>query len=92
MVVDFALLKGAIKTWIDTNFDHTVILWSQDKALGESISAITKQTIYYMPCNPTAENMAFYLKNNIFSKMFESENFTISCVKLEETNSCSVSV
>jgi len=92
MVVDFSILKGEIKSWIDTYFDHNVILWSQDKDLGESIAAVTKQKIYYMPYNPTAENMAFYLKSNIFSKMFASYNFTISCVKLQETHSCSVSV
>jgi 6-pyruvoyltetrahydropterin/6-carboxytetrahydropterin synthase len=92
MVVDFAELKGPIKSWIDENFDHNVILWSQDKELGESISAITKQKIYYMPCNPTAENMAFYLKNNIFSKIFAQQKFIILSVSLQETSSCSVVV
>lgn len=88
MVVDFGFLKTTIKNWIDEHFDHTVILWQEDKALGESIANITKQKIYYMPYNPTAENMALYLKNNIFSKILSSKDFKVSCIKLQETSNC----
>ena len=48
MVVDFGLLKKVIKSWIDENFDHTLILKESDKNLGDEISKSTGQKIYYL--------------------------------------------
>ena len=89
VVVDFGFLKGAIKQWIDDNFDHTAILSIEDQPLGEQIANITGQKIYYLPFNPTAENIAFYLKNNIFNIIFQQEKlFTITQILLRETPNC----
>ncbi len=88
MVVDFGFLKSVVKKWIDENFDHNIILCSQDSELGSAISSITKQNVYYLPYNPTAENIAFYLKNNVLSTIVASEDFAICEVKVHETNNC----
>ena len=85
MVVDFGFLKSKIKTWVDDNFDHTAILSIEDKQLGEVISLITKQKIYYLPYNPTAENIARYLQDKILPEIILSPDFYISYVKLHET-------
>jgi 6-pyruvoyltetrahydropterin/6-carboxytetrahydropterin synthase len=64
-------------------------LWDQDKILGENISQITQQKIYYLPYNPTAENIAKYLFENICPKLFS--NYPIKCyqIKVFETPNCS---
>ena len=56
MVIDFGNLK-AIKNYIDM-FDHTTVLWAQDK---EEVLAFFKgefDRVLIMRKNPTAENMA----------------------------------
>lgn len=93
MVVDFGILKSNIKNWIDQNFDHNAILSKEDKSLGEAVSKITNQKIFYLPYNPTAENIAYFLKTQIFPEIIyknTTRNFVISNVKLYETPNCHV--
>jgi 6-pyruvoyltetrahydropterin/6-carboxytetrahydropterin synthase len=92
MVVDFGELKDLVKTWIDEYFDHNVILSREDEKLGSFISSITGQKVYYLDDNPTAENIALYLKKVIFPKIFQDSHFKITKVKLYETPNCFVEV
>lgn len=92
MVVDFGLLKSIVKKWIDDNFDHSLILHRQDQEIGDKISNWTGQKIYYLQQNPTAENIALHLKNDILPKLFANTNFSILKVKLYETPNCFVEV
>ncbi len=92
MVIDFGDLKTIIKSWIDENFDHNVILHENDRKLGELISAQTKQNIYYLKANPTAENIALHLKFDIIPKLFKDSSFEIVRVKLYETPNAYVEV
>ena len=89
-VVDFGVIKEKLGAWVDENWDHTTILFDKDKALGKSISDITGQTVFYLPVNPTAENMAAYLLEKICPDLFSE--FAIVCVgiRLYETPNCSV--
>lgn len=90
MVVDFGELKNIMKAWIDKNFDHNVILCKKDHTLGEHISSHTGQNVYYLEQNPTAENIAFHLKNDIIPILFTKNSFKIVRVKLYETPNCFV--
>ena len=56
-VVDFAVIKASFGKWLDGNFDHAMIINSQDTDL---INFCTTQSskYYLMPGNATAENMA----------------------------------
>lgn len=92
MVVDFAEIKLKVKEWVDGNFDHSLILHQQDKEMGKEITSYTGQKIYYMSHNPTAENIALHLKNDIFPQIFKDENFSIVGIKLFETPNCFVEV
>ena len=92
MVVDFSDLKEIMKTWIDQNFDHTVILHQADRRLGASIAEFTGQNIYYLTCNPTAENIALHLKRDIIPSLFAKNSFEIVKLKLYETPNCSVEI
>ena len=92
MVIDFGLIKDLAKKWIDENFDHGLILHQDDKEMGQQIENCTGQKIYYMQNNPTAENIATYLKDEIFSKLFMGQNFFVASLKLYETPNCFVEV
>jgi 6-pyruvoyltetrahydropterin/6-carboxytetrahydropterin synthase len=92
MIVDFGEIKLFAKKWIDDNFDHSLILHQDDKEIGEKIASWTGQKIYYMQNNPTAENIALHLKNDIFPKLFVNQSFFIISLKLFETPNCFVEV
>ncbi len=87
-VVDFGVIKARLGVWLDTHWDHTVILWEKDKPLGDSIAHTTGQTIYYLPVNPTAENMAAYLLHNVCPALFTDTGLACTRVRLYETPNC----
>jgi 6-pyruvoyltetrahydropterin/6-carboxytetrahydropterin synthase len=91
-IVDFGVIREVLGKWLDDNFDHNTILWDQDKILGENIAQITRQKIYYLPYNPTAENIAKYLFENICPNLFS--NYPIKCyqIKVFETPNCSAQI
>lgn len=91
-VVDFAVIKEKLGSWIDTNWDHNVILWEKDKTLGENISAETKQKIFYLLESPTAENMALYLFHEVCPKLFAGLGISCTNLRLYETPNCFVDV
>lgn len=91
-VADFGELKTIIKTWIDEYLDHNVILSVEDRNLGKDIENTTKQKIYYLTTNPTAENIALHLLNDIIPKLLAGKPFTVSKIKLYETPNCYVTV
>lgn len=92
MVVDFSVIKEKMQTWVNKNLDHTIILSIKDKALGEQIESYTKQKVYYINSNPTAENIALHIKRDIIPKLFYDVSFVISKIKLFETPNCFVEV
>lgn len=91
-VVDFGVIRERLGAWVDANWDHNTILFERDKELGKSISDITGQNIFYLPTNPTAENMAAYLLEKICPELFADLNITCVNIKLQETPNCSVTV
>lgn len=91
-VVDFGVIKEVLGAWVDENWDHTTILFEKDAELGKAISAVTGQKIFYLPCNPTAENMAAYLLTEICPKLFASHGVRCTGLRLQETPNCWVAV
>lgn len=91
-VVDFGVIRELLGKWIDDNWDHNTILFECDKTLGKSITAITGQNIFYLPTNPTAENMAAYLLEEICPKIFANLGVHCVAIRLYETPNCSVLV
>lgn len=89
-VIDFGVIRERLGKWVDDNWDHTTILFDKDKELGNSISAITNQRIYYLPANPTAENMAAYLLEKICPQLFTDMEINCVSIRLWETPNCSV--
>ncbi len=91
-VIDFGVIREVLGTWIDDNLDHNTILSIEDKKLGQNISELTGQKIYYMPQNPTAENIANYIFREICPKLFEGKNVKCVAIKLYETPNCYTNV
>lgn len=87
-MIDFGSVRELLGGWIDTYWDHTTILHAQDRVLGESIAALTGQKIFYLPANPTAENMADHLLNTVCPALFKGKNAFCVRIKLYETPNC----
>lgn len=92
MVVDFGDIKAKVGQWIDTYWDHGMILHPDDPLFEldwrarERIAGKTYElTNGHEPANPTAENMAehlFVLSRDLL------EGFDIVRVRLYETPNC----
>ena len=89
-VIDFGVIRELLGGWIDEHFDHNTILSIKDKDLGDKITTVTGQKIYYIDENPTAENIAKYLIEKICPKIFAGKNVKCIAIKLYETPNCSV--
>jgi 6-pyruvoyltetrahydropterin/6-carboxytetrahydropterin synthase len=91
-VVDFGVIKERLQNWIDDNWDHTCVLHEADSELGTFIAEFTGQKIFYLPYNPTAEQMALYLLEEICPKLFPEKSLRCVSVLLRETPNCSAEV
>lgn len=87
-VIDFGVIRDRLTNWIDTNWDHNTILWEKDKDLGGAIEGQIAQKIFYLPSNPTAENMAEYLLNVVCKKLFPEDGLKCTRIRLYETPNC----
>lgn len=91
-VIDFGIIKSVLGAWIDEYLDHNTILCINDKNLGDNISKITSQKIYYMPQNPTAENIAKHLLYDICPQLFINHPIKCIAIKVHETPNCSAEI
>lgn len=91
-VIDFSIIKDLLGSWINQNFDHNTILSIKDKKLGDEIEKITNQKIYYLADNPTAENIAKHLLEEICPKILIDQHVQCIAIKLYETPNCFVYV
>lgn len=86
-VVDFSVLKTIIGSWLEINWDHGFIYYKEDKELLIFLSASDSKR-FEMDCNPTAENMANYLRL-IADQLLLDRGLYCTKVVLEETENCS---
>ncbi len=56
MVVDFGDLSDVVKTWVNENLDHRMVLWKDDPLTPLLLEQ--GEPLYVMESNPTAENIA----------------------------------
>jgi 6-pyruvoyltetrahydropterin/6-carboxytetrahydropterin synthase len=89
-VIDFAELKRLLKGWIDEHWDHAFLLNVEDENGIAAIKSVEPTKFYILPYNPTAENMARYLLEEIGSELFVGTGVTLTKVVIWETEeSCS---
>ena len=78
MVVDFGEINEVVKTWVDNNLDHRMVLSRQDPAI-PALQALG-EPLFLMDENPTAENIA-----KLIWRETANLNFRVSEVRLWET-------
>lgn len=100
-VVDFGVVKEQVGSWLDANWDHAMILYVEDPLLdvfrpspgdmpllqGSYLAIASRQKIHVMPANPTAENMAQYLLDNVVQRCIPA-HLTCTRVVVRETPNC----
>jgi 6-pyruvoyltetrahydropterin/6-carboxytetrahydropterin synthase len=82
MVVDFAYIKQTLCNWLDTNYDHRMLIWEKDP-IAQEILAIDKSVVI-VPYNPTVENMADYLLTVVAPKLITNPQVKIEKVMVGE--------
>lgn len=80
MVVDFSDIGEAMKSWIDANLDHRMLL-REDDPLCEVLRKMG-EPLYAMPVNPTAEAIARVIFDQAVGR-----KFPVREVRLWETES-----
>ncbi len=88
-VVDFTVVKQALGTWLDREWDHAMVLWESDPvaALYDNDGPLSGHKVCLVPFNPTAENMAEYLLNAIAPNWL-TEPLVCTQVVVRETPNC----
>lgn len=84
-ILDFKLLKQSINGWLDENWDHTFILWDQDQNGLDAIRSSEPHRVYELASNPTAENMAIHLLEDICPQILQGTGATAFKVRLWES-------
>lgn len=85
-VIDFSVLKERIGGWVDEFWDHTTILYREDLELISAISPVKAyKPLFILPTNPTAENLAQYLLDEVCPKLMEGTGIEIVKVQMWET-------
>lgn len=85
-VIDFADLKAAVKGWLDEYWDHGFLLYEDDENGIQAAKMVEPCKYYVLPYNPTAENMARYLLENVCPKLLAGFNVVATKVVIWETD------
>ena len=85
-VMDFADLKAKCKGWLDENWDHGFLVSHEDKNAIESLQMVKPCRIFIMPYNPTAENMAKYLLEEVCPELLKGTGGVATRVRIWETD------
>lgn len=99
-VVDFSVLKSTLCQWLEDNWDHKFLAWQSDPILQKlaspgrwcadeiGIADTLRDSIVWVPFNPTAEKMASYLLEVIGPHALPG-HVRLTEVMIEETRKCS---
>lgn len=87
-VIDFGVIKELLCEWLESNWDHRMMLWSEDPLLSE-LATLAPDDVVVVPFNPTAEQIAEYLVRVIGPKQLQGTGVTLTAVRVEETRKCS---
>ena len=102
-VIDFGVVKERLCMWVEEHWDHKFLAWAKDPLMRQ-IDAIVgreaaggtgelgkwKESIVWVPFNPTAENMAQYLVDFVGPDQLAGTGVKLASVRIEETAKCHV--
>ena len=80
MVIDFGVVKDVVRTWVDNNLDHRMLLCKHDPYV--QILQAQGEPLFLMEENPTAENIA-----KVIYQHASHSGLKISEIRLWETPS-----
>jgi 6-pyruvoyltetrahydropterin/6-carboxytetrahydropterin synthase len=85
-VVDFAELKVLCKGWLDEHWDHSFLVHEEDTNAIEALKHVKPSRLFVMPYNPTAENMARYLLEEVCPNLLAKTGGRAIRVRIWETD------
>ena len=90
-VIDFSVIKRLVGGWIDENWDHNIILNTEDPLLNLPMklngAIFARKEPAVVTFNPTAENMAKSLYN-LSKRLLRQHGVNVVSIKLWETPNC----
>lgn len=86
-VLDFSVIKEKLCNWLEENFDHRFLVYENDPD-AEKLQAIDA-TVLILNFNPTAENIAKYLVEEIAPNQLKDTGCKLIKCEVEETRKCS---
>lgn len=87
-VIDFGIIKSTLCEWLEREWDHKLMLWSEDPLL-PALRTLAPEDIVVVPFNPTAEQMAVYLVEELGPALLQGSGVSLLRVTVEETRKCS---
>lgn len=92
-VMDFSVIKEILCEWLETEWDHKMLMWENDP--WAHLLVAIDPSVVIVPFNPTAESMAQYLVDVVAPIMFSYTHIVekygkvelVKCV-VEETRKC----
>ena len=87
-VLDFSVIKSRLCEWLETWWDHKMLIWVDDPMLDDLLD-IDPQGVVPVEFNPTAENMAEHLVTVVGPKELEGTGCILVACRIEETRKCS---
>lgn len=92
-VIDFGVIKAKLCMWLEDNWDHKTLLWDRDEMANILLTANmveANESVVVTRFNPTAENMAKCLMEDIAPVQLYRTGVTCTKIEVEETRKCSV--
>ena len=85
-VVDFAELKIRCKGWLDEHWDHSFLISEQDDNARRALQMVVPSRFFELPYNPTAENMAKFLLEEVCPNVLQGTGGRAIRVRIWETD------
>lgn len=85
-VMDFADLKARCKGWLDEHWDHSFLVYREDSNAINALRMVQPCRLFEMPYNPTAENMARYLLEEVCPTLLAGTGGVAVRVRIWETD------
>jgi 6-pyruvoyltetrahydropterin/6-carboxytetrahydropterin synthase len=86
-VLDFSVIKDLLCEWLEEHWDHKFLIFRED-TWAEQLKAIDPAGTVIVDFNPTAENMAEHLLEEVGPKQLAGTPARLVEVQIEETRKC----
>ncbi|MEW6756197.1 MAG: 6-carboxytetrahydropterin synthase, partial [Candidatus Latescibacterota bacterium] len=88
-IIDFGVLKARLGGWVDEHWDHGFVYYREDRELARLFEGeLAAHKHFALPCNPTAENLARYLLEEVGPGQLAGTGTRLVRVVLWETENC----